>query len=168
MENLQTDYKKQCALHGLVLGLYSSFLLWLTYKFNFDDNILMSFISIAVAVFLVYYPIHQFKINNDNILKIGDALKIGLIIGVVSGLVYGFYTYYHYISVDTEFIPNTIEESRKALELQKNDMPEEQYEQAKGMTETMVSPFLFATFGLFTLLFKSFIIALVIGLIKKK
>lgn len=168
MENLQTDYKNQSALHGLVLGLYSSLLLWLAYKFNFESNILMSFISTVVAVFLVYYPIHQFKINNDNFLKLGVALKIGLIIGVVSGLIYAIYTYYHYIAVDIEFIPNTIEENRKALELQKNDMPKEQYEQSKAMTETKVSPFIFATFGLFTLLFKSFIIALVIGLIKKK
>ena len=168
MENSQTDYKKQSAIHGLVLGLYSSLLLWLTYKFNFNDNLLMSLVSLAVAILLIYYPIHQFKINNDNVLRIADAFKIGLIVGLVSGLVYGIYTYYHYISVDTEFIPNIIEEGRKALELQKNDMPEEQYEQAKAMSESMVSPFLFGTFGLFTLLFKSFIIALIIGLIKKR
>ena len=168
MENPQIDYKKQSTLHGLILGLYSAVLLWLTHKFNFEDNLLISLISITVAVLLVFFPIHQYKINNDNLLKLGTALKIGLIVGLVGGLIYAIYTYYHYISVDSEFIPKTIEESRQALELQKNDMPDEQYEQAKAMTETMVSPFFFATFGLFTILFKSFIIALVIGLIKKK
>jgi hypothetical protein len=98
---------------------------------------------------------------------LSEALKIGLIVGLISGLIYGIYTYLHYKSIDVEFIPLQLEESKKELELNSSKMTKEELEQGIAMIETLLSPFMLATFALFTLLFKSFIISLVIGLIKK-
>ncbi len=167
MDNTTADYKKQSVNYGLIFGLFSSVLLWLSYKYNFEDSLLMSFISIAVVVLVVFFPIHQFKIENNNLLKLGQALKIGLIVGLISGLIYGVYTYLHYQSIDTEFIPNALEESKVALEKMSNEMPKEQLEQSKAMTNKMLTPFTLSTLALFNLLFKSFVISLVIGLVKK-
>ena len=161
------DYRKQSVMYGFVFGLFSSVLLWLSYKYNLENSLTLSIISISVAVLLVFYPIHLFKLNNNNSLKLSQAMKIGLIIGLISGIIYGTYTYLHYNSIDTEFISNNLEESRKALKEQSANMSEEQLEEALSMTETMLTPFTLATFNLFNLLFKSFIISLVIGLIKK-
>ncbi len=167
MENQTSDYKKQSINYGIIFGLYSSLLLWLSFKFNFENNMLMSIISVSVAVLLVFVPIHQYKLNNDNILKLSQAIKIGLIVGLISGLIYGIYTYLHYKSVDIEFIPKQIEESKIALEQTSSNMSKDQLEQSKKMIETMLAPFTLATFALFNLLFKSFFISLIIGLIKK-
>ncbi|RRO17170.1 DUF4199 domain-containing protein [Flavobacteriaceae bacterium 14752] len=167
MENQNSDYKKQSINYGIIFGLYSSVLLWLSFKFNFESNLLMSIISVSVAVLLVFVPIHQYKIANNNILKLSQALKIGLIVGLISGLIYAIYTYLHYKSVDIEFIPKQIEESKIALEQASSNMPKNQFEQSKQMIETMLAPFTLATFALFNLLFKSFIISLIVGLIKK-
>ncbi|TKS56629.1 DUF4199 domain-containing protein [Mesohalobacter halotolerans] len=161
------DYKKISINCGIIFGLYSSVLLWLSYKFNFEDSLLMSFISVVVAVILVFYPIHLFKINNSNNLKLGEALKIGLIVGLISGIIYGIYTYLHYNSIDTEFIPLKLEESRQAIEQTNSELSDEQMKQTLAMTKTMLSPFTLGTFALFNLLFKSFIVGLIVGLIKK-
>lgn len=167
MENSSVDYKKQSVNFGVIFGLYSSILLWLSYKYEFDESLLMSLISITVAVIVVFLPIKQYKENNADLLKLSEALKIGLIVGLISGLIYGIYTYFHYKSIDVEFIPLMLKESHNALLESSNSMPEEQIEQSKQMIETMLSPFTLATFALFNLLFKSFIISLIIGLIKK-
>lgn len=161
------DFKKLSINYGIIFGLYSSILLWLSYKFSFEDNFIMSFISVVVAVLLVFFPIHQFKINNSNYLKLGQALKIGLIVGLISGILYAVYTYLHYSYVDTEFIPSRLEESKKAIKETSGELSKEQMEQAIAMTKTMLSPFTLATFALFNLLFKSFLVSLVVGLIKK-
>lgn len=161
------DYKKNSSLFGLIYGLFSAVLLYLNFKLSLDNTVIMSFVSLAVAVVIVFYPIHVFKLNNNNLLSIGQALKIGLIVGLIGGLIYAFYTYLHYNSIDTEFVSKALEESDKALQESSNEFTDEQMAQAKEMASVMVSPFTFATINLFTLLFKSFIIALVVGLIKK-
>lgn len=127
----------------------------------------MSFVSLAVAVTIVFYPIHIYKLENNNLLKLGEALKIGLIVGLVGGLVYAVYSYLHYKSIDTAFITQALEESEKAIQENPLGLSEEELKQNREVTSIMVSPFSIATVNLFTLLFKSFIIALVVGLIKK-
>ena len=161
------DYKNKSAFYGLIFGLFSSVFLYLSYKFQFQNTVVMSFVSLAVAFALVFYPIHLFKLENSNLLKLGEALKIGLIVGLVGGLVYAVYTYLHYKSIDTEFFANTLKESEKAIRENSQGLSEEELEQATKITAIMVSPFTVATMNLFTILFKSFIIALVVGLIKK-
>ena len=66
-----------------------------------------------------------------------------------------------------KFIAKTIEENNQAIENSSNEMTKEQLKQAKEMTNSFVSPFSFATLNLITTLLKSFVISLVIGIIKK-
>ena len=166
MEN-QPDYKRQSSLFGLIFGLFSAFLLYFNYKFELESTFIQSIISVIVAVLVVFFPINQYKIDNANILKISDALKIGLITGVIAGLIYAVYTYFHYNQIEPEFITASLEESYKAIEKESGNMTEEQIQQAKDMTKAFVSPFSIATINLISILLKSFVISLVIGLIKK-
>lgn len=161
------DYKNKSSFYGLIYGIFSSILLYLSFKFDFQNTVVMSFVSLAVAVAIVFYPIHIYKLENTKLLKLGEALKIGLIVGLVGGLVYAVYSYLHYKSIDTAFITQALEESEKALQENSQGLSEEELKQASEVTSIMVSPFSIATVNLFTLLFKSFIIALVVGLIKK-
>jgi len=165
MENT-ADYKKQSVLYGVIFGLFSSLLLYFNYKFQLENTFIMSIVSFTIAVLLVLYPIHLFKLNNGNQLKISDALKIGLIVGLIGGLLYAFYTYLHYKQIDTEFVKNAIDEGTKSLDSQGN-LSKEDLKRSKEMVEAFVSPFTFATFALIGALLKTFLIALVVGLIKK-
>jgi len=160
------DYKKQSILYGVIFGLFSSLLLYFNYKFQLENTTIMSLVSFAIAVLLVLYPIHLFKLNNANQLKISDALKIGLIVGLIGGLFYALYTYFHYNQIDTEFVAKQIEEGRKSLETQGN-LSKEDLKRSEEMIEALVSPFTFATLALIGALLKTFLIALVVGLIKK-
>ena len=165
MENT-ADYKKPSLLYGTIFGIYSSLLLYFNFNYKFDNTTLMSLASFAIAVLLVYYPIHQYKQNNEGFLKIPDALKIGLIVGLIGGIIYAIYTYYHYTQVDTEFISQTIAEANKALDSDGN-LTKEDLNTSKELITSMVSPSTFATLALIGMLLKTFVISLVVGLIKK-
>lgn len=165
MENT-ADYKKQAVLYGIIFGLFSSLLLYFDYKFQLEKTTIMSIVSFAIAILLVLYPIHLFKLNNDNQLRISQALKIGLIVGLIGGLIYALYTYFHYHQIDTEFVAKAIEEGNKALD-QDGNLSQADLKRSKEMVSTLVSPFTFATFALIGALLKTFLIALVVGLIKK-
>ena len=160
------DYKKQSVLYGFIFGVFSSLLLYFNYKFQLENTTTMSIVSFAIAVLLVLYPIHLFKLNNANQLKISDALKIGLIVGLIGGLLYALYTYFHYNQIDTEFVVKQLEEGKKALDTQGN-LSKDDLKRSEEMIEAFVSPFTFATFALIGALLKTFLIALVVGLIKK-
>lgn len=165
MENT-ADYKKQSVLYGIIFGLFSSLLLYFNYKFQLENTTVMTIVSLAIAILLVLYPIHQFKLNNANKLKISQALKIGLIVGLIGGLMYALYTYLHYKQIDTEFITKTIEEGNNALDSQGN-LSSQELKQSREMIEVIISPFTYATLALIGALLKTFLIALVVGLIKK-
>lgn len=161
------DYKKQAMLYGVIFGLYSSLLLYFDYKFTLERTTLMSLLSFTIAVLLIFFPVHQFKQNNSNFLKISDALKIGLIVGVIGGLMYAAYTYFHYTQLDTEFVAQATIEAKESLKNNPNNFSEEELKTSEEMVTSFVSPFSFATINLIAMLFKTFIISLVLGLIKK-
>jgi hypothetical protein len=161
------DYKKQALLYGLIFGIFNALLLYFNYKFQLEDTLLLSFLSLTVAILIVFFPIHQYKLDNSNFLKLSEALKIGLIIGLIGGLIYAAYTYFHYTQLETDFVSKILEENNKAIESEKTNMTQEQINQAKELSSAFVSPFSFATINLISILMKSFIISLVLGLIKK-
>jgi len=167
MENT-TDYKKQSILYGVVFGIFNSFLLYFNYKFQLENTVVLSLLSLTIAILIVFFPINQFKIDNANYLKLSDALKIGLIIGLIGGSVYALYTYFHYNGIELDFVTKKLEENNKAIDSQSANMTDEEIKQAKDMAKSFVSPFSFATINLISVLLKSFIISLVLGLIKKK
>jgi len=166
MDN-KLDFKKSASLYGFIFGLYSCLLLYFDYKFNLEKTTIMSLLSFTIAVLLIFFPVHQYKLNNSNTLRISDALKIGLIIGVIGGLMYAAYTYFHYTQLDTEFVTQALEDAKKSVEENSGNFSEEDLKNSEEMVNSFVSPFTFATINLIAILFKTFIISIVLGLIKK-
>jgi hypothetical protein len=156
--DLNVDYKKNSVFFGMLFGITSSLLLYLDYKFGLGTNMVLIFTNICLIIFFIFYPIHKFKIDNTT-LSISQALKIGLIVGAIGGLVYAVYTFFHYTYLDPEFVSETLELQKEAL----TENPD-----ATNNDNTSVGTiFSFSTFSLLTQISKSFFISLIIGLIKK-
>ena len=152
----------------MLFGVYSSLLMYLGYKLEFESSPYFRIISYALAIIIIYYAINQFKLYNNNLLNVSDALKVGLAIGLIGGIIYGIYTYFHLSFINEEFIEEVVNSIKESEDTQGREMSEDEVVETKEIAISfMGSPFFYLTLNLIGSLFQAFIISLVIGLIKK-
>lgn len=73
---------------------------------------------------IIFYAISQFKKKNAGLLSVGEALKVGLSIAIISGIVVAIYTLiFHYI-IDPEFINQLMDITADKLAENPNITPE--------------------------------------------
>lgn len=168
MGEIAFNYKKESLYYGAIFGLYSSLLMYLGYKFEFETSAYYRIINYIFAIGIIFYAINRYKIINNNYLTLKNALKIGLIIGLVGGLIYGLYTYIHLKFINEDFLKEVVSVITESEDYQGREMTTEQIKETKEVAISfMGSPFFYLTLNLIGSLFQTFIIALVVGLIKK-
>lgn len=163
MEN-STSVKSVATTFGVILGLYSILVLVLLYVFNVTEtNWVISIINAAVTIIIFVYGIITFKKKNGNLISLKEALKTGMGIAVLSGVIAAIYTYIHYAFIYPEF--SEIIYDKAVAQMAEQKMPAEQMEQALSITEYTTSAWFFSLMGLIGSLFFGFIISLLTGLI---
>ncbi|MEY8867969.1 DUF4199 domain-containing protein [Flavobacteriaceae bacterium 144Ye] len=154
--------------YGLYLALLSILGLVILYVLNIEKSWIMSGISFVLTIIIYVYGIGTFKKQNGNSLSIKDALKVGLAMAVVSGIIAAIYTVIHYEFIQPEFIENIRENAYLEMTKQNPNMTEDQLATATKMTNMFTSKFFMATMYLVASLFFGFLISLVAGAIMKK
>lgn len=115
---------------------------------------------------VIIYGISQYKKLNANSLSLGQAMKIGLKIAVISGLVYALYTLiFHYV-IDTEFAQQSLEVARDKM-LENPNMTEEMVDQSMEWAEKFSNPILGGAFWIVMSSIFGAIYSLIGGLIMK-
>jgi len=166
MEN-STSVKSVAYPYGIVLAIYSIIVLVLLYAFNVDqENWVVGVLNAVVSITIFVLAIKKFKQNNNGFLSIKEALKVGLAVAVISGVIAAIYSYIHYSFVYPEFAEMKYDEA--VLQMSEQNMTESQQSQALEMTKMFISPWFFATMTLVSSLFFGFIISLITGLILKR
>ena len=154
--------------YGLYYALLSITILVLIYAFNIEKNWVVSSTSLIISVIIFLFGIKALKNSNGGFLKLGEAIKVGLAIAAIGGIIAAVYTYIHYTYIHPEFIENIRELSmEKAYELNPN-LTTEQLEKGREMNEMFTSPFALSTFSLIGNLVFGIIVSLIVGLILKK
>ncbi|MDX1427995.1 MAG: DUF4199 domain-containing protein, partial [Salegentibacter mishustinae] len=96
MEN-STSVKSVAYPYGIVLAIYSIIVLVLLYAFNVDqENWVVGVLNAIVSITIFVLAIKKFKQNNNGFLSIKEALKVGLAVAVISGVIAAIYSYIHY------------------------------------------------------------------------
>ncbi|PZD77913.1 DUF4199 domain-containing protein [Mesonia sp. K7] len=156
--------------YGIGLALYSILVLIVSYVLNLSPenklNYLIGGINLIVSIAVFTYAIKEYKNQNRGYLSLSEALKTGLAVAVVSGVITAIYSYFHYSYIFPEFIEMTMEQQRAGM--LEAGMPEEQIEQSMNMMSFMRAPWFYGTITLIYSLFFGFILSLIIGLIMKK
>ncbi|TDN83084.1 uncharacterized protein DUF4199 [Salegentibacter sp. 24] len=166
MEN-STSVKSVAYPYGIVLAIYSILVLVLIYVFNVaQDNWIVGVINTLVSIAIFVLAIKKFKENNNGFLSLKEALKVGLAVAVISGVIAAIYSYIHYSFVYPEFSEKVYDEA--VLKMTEQGVPESQQSQALEMTKMFSSAWFFATMALVGSLFFGFIISLITGLILKR
>lgn len=152
--------------YGVVLGIFSILNLVLLYAFNVQQgNWIMGIINFVITFAIFTMAIKTYRQNNQGFLSIKGALKMGLAVAVIGGLIAAVYAFIHYSYVSPEYIELIREDA--FVQISEQPLQEEQREQAIQITNITTSPLFFATITLVSSLFFGFLISLIIGAIMK-
>ena len=153
--------------YGLFLALFSILVLVLIYVFNIEqDNWVVAIFNAAITITIYVFALKQYKKNNSGFISLTQALKVGLAVAAIGGLIAAVYGYIHYTFVYPEF--SEIIYDQAVLQMEESAVPESQREKAMEITSFTTSPLFFATMTLVSSLFFGFLISLIAGLIIKK
>ena len=100
-------------------------------------------------------------------MSLGEAIKIGVIIGVISGLVYAVYGLIFNYIIDPEFMDLMMEASRDKL-LENPNMTEEIADQSMAMMEKFMNPLVGTAVWIALSAFFGLLYSLIGGLVMKK
>ncbi len=170
MENKPTEAKKFVLNYGVLLGILSVILGVVMYvtDAHLDPSIIYTVISSLILIVVITYGIKAFKQENGGFLNLTEALKVGIGIAVIGGLISAIFSYVLMTFIEPDFMAQTMEVTRnKMLETNPN-MTEDQVEEAMEMGASFSSPWVLMAFSLIGSLFFGLIISLIAGLVMKK
>ena len=101
------------------------------------------YIAFPVVIMLA---ISAYKKQNANVLTLGSAIKLGVVIGIISAILYVVYGILFNYVIDPEFMTQMMEVARDNMVEQNPDLTDEQLEQGMKMMEMMFNPFIGSAF----------------------
>jgi len=154
--------------YGLILGLVSVVfgVMLFTMDLHYQRSTANTIISIAFIIAVIILAIYQFKKENGSYISLSQALKIGLGVAVIAGIIAIIYTAILLNVLDPEFMDKSFEYAKPALLEQNPNLTEEQLEQNKEIQKN----FAWITYPVILIfnLFVGFVVSLIVGLIMKK
>jgi hypothetical protein len=170
MENQTPSVKKIAINYGLLLALLSIVLQVISYVLDvhIDRPWWLSVVQLLISVSVIVYGIKLYKTENSGYLTLGQALKTGLAISLVAGIIAVIFNYIFMNYIDPDFIQKTMEFSKEQMIEKNPDMTQAQIDSAMDISAKFMSPLFMSAFAILGTLFFGFIISLVAGLIMKK
>ncbi|MGB1450510.1 MAG: DUF4199 domain-containing protein [Marinirhabdus sp.] len=169
MENQKASVKKIALSYGLVLALLSITLSVIVYVMDmtYDQPWWQNVLNFVFMLGCIVYGLKAFKRDNGGFMSLGQALKTGVAIALVSGIVGAIFLYLFVTVIEPDFTTNLLDATRTKMLEDNPNMPQEQMDMALGITENMATPWVMAAFGIIASMFFGFIISLIAGLIMK-
>ncbi len=169
MENDKASSKKIIINYGVILGIVSVLLGVVMYVTNVytDPHWIFSVIGFLILIGVITYGIKAYKTSNNGFLELTDALKVGIGIALIGGIIGAIWTLLLTSIIEPEYTQQVMEVQREKL-LENPDMTEAMVDQSIEMMEKFSSPYISIAFSIIGSLFFGFIISLFAGLIMKK
>lgn len=156
--------------YGVILGLVMVVITVITYVTGLaiEGAQWPSAIYYLVFPIVIFYAISQYKKRNANLLSLSDALKVGVLIGVISAIVYVIYSLIFNYIIDPDFVDQMMTAAKDKMIEGNPDMSQEMIDQSMKFVEMFSSPGIMgaiwvALSGLFGLIY-----SLIGGLVMKK
>ncbi|MFT5250521.1 MAG: hypothetical protein ACI93P_002263 [bacterium] len=169
MENQKSSIKQIALNYGVIWGLLSVALSVVAYVTNnyIDRPMWLTIAGLAIMIGIIVYGLKAFKSDNEGFLSVSEALKAGLAISVIAGIIGTLYNLLFVTVIEPEFINQTLEFTRETIITDNPDMTQEQLDMTMGITEKMMTPLVMSAMGIIFTLFLGFITSLFAGLIMK-
>ena len=131
-------------------------------------NIIIGLLGLLAMIFIIVYAIKAFKNSNGGFLSLGQGVKIGLGIALISAIIGVIYNFIFINVIEPGFFAKGYEFMEQALIEKYPDMPEEQLEMSLNMAKKFASPVGSSLMSLVMSLFLGLIISLIGGAVLKK
>ncbi len=160
MENTQPSTGKYSLNFGLLLGAVGvAFNLMLYFvDAHVNQSPVVQVVNIVISVGIIFWGILSFKKANGGYLKIGEALKMGAGMSLISGILSVIYVLFLTNVLDPEYASKVMD-LRLAEAVEQGTMTSDQIQQSKEMGMK------FFWFGYPVMLIVSVIFGLIIGLV---
>ena len=170
MENQQTSAKQVMLNYGLILGFAGILINVAVFAMGktYDPHWSVMVIGILVTIAVIVMGIKKVTESKNGFLSLGDALKTGLGIALIAGVISVIYTFIFTNYIEPEYFERMAEVQQQKMLEQYPNMSDEQIENAMEMTKKMSGIGMTAAVSLIGSLFIGFIISLIAGLIMKK
>ena len=170
MENQNPTSKQIMLNHGLLLGVISVLLSVSIYAMGkiYDQGVWVMLVSFAIMAVIIYLGLQKFKISNNCLLSLGDALKIGLGISLIGAIVSIIYNQIFINFIEPDFMVNILKVAEQKMLDTNPNMTDDQIETALSIQKTFSKPIIGIAMGIVGSLFFGFIISLIEGLILKR
>ena len=134
METKNVNFLSIALRNGILLGLASvafTVLLYVT-DFLYTDNTLLAIITwlinIAISVVFIVIAVEQYKKANEGFLSIGEAIKVGVLVAVIAGVIGAIYQVIYATIIDPDYYDKVVEVAMKKMSAMAN-FNEEQLEE---------------------------------------
>ncbi len=170
METEKASVKKIALNYGALWGLAGIASLIVAYSMDahIGTNYVKSIVDTLVMIAAIVLGLKAFKKENGGYMSLGEALKTGLGISVIAGIIGAVFFYIFISFIDPGMMDKMLEYQREQMVLQGNNMTSEQIDQAMEMSKNFMQPWLMSTFAVIGTLFFGFIVSLISGLIMKR
>lgn len=170
MENQKASVQKIAMNYGLLLALATIVLSVIVYVMgmHLDQPWWQSLLNFVFMITAIMYGLKAYKKEGDGFLTLSEALKTGLAISLVAGIIGSIFTYLFVTFIEPDFIPQLLEVTQTNMINDRPQMTEAELEMAMGITEKFMTPWVMTAMGLIMSLFFGFIISLLAGLILKQ
>lgn len=102
------------------------------------------YIYYAIFPFYIAYSVYEYRKRNDGFLSMKDALKVGISVALIAGIVYGIYNLIYFYVLEPETAAKLLEVAEQKMYEQQPNMTEEQVAEAMVYVKRFSNP-LFAS-----------------------
>ncbi|WP_299438814.1 DUF4199 domain-containing protein [uncultured Aquimarina sp.] len=162
--------RKYIIKYGIVLGIATvifSFFIYLTGHYT-EQNLFHAAIFFLITLSCIMTGLIAFKNNNDKYISLGEALKIGIGISLLGGLIAILWKILLIKVIDPGIIIQLENNHIKRIAEASSDFTQEQIDRKMALTRKSISPIRMITTALISDLLGGFLISLIGGLIIRK
>ncbi|MDY8137231.1 DUF4199 domain-containing protein [Aquimarina sp. 2201CG5-10] len=170
MEKTTISTKKCILKYGVILGIVLiiyDIILYITGN-SINKNWIKPIIELTILTSIIIYGIYVFKSRNQGFLKLGQALKIGIGIALIGGLVPFIWNFLLLNVIDPD-LPNQILQAKPERLLSSDSkISQEQMDKSIEITKTFSSSYMLTVFLTVSNLFFGSLISLFAGAIMQR
>ena len=174
METKNVNFLSIALRNGILLGLASvafTVLLYIT-DFLYTDSTLLAvitwLINIASSVVFIVIAVEQYKKANEGFLSIGEAIKVGVLVAVIAGVIGAIYQVIYATIIDPDYYDKVVEVAMKKMsamanfnEEQLEEFQDKMYANKPSIVSSFSTSIIFSAIG-------GLIISAIVGAVKKK
>jgi hypothetical protein len=170
MENQKSSSKQVMLTYGLILAVVSILIAVANFAFGnvYKPHWSISVISGLGTVVVITLGLKTLKQNNGGFLALGESLKTGLGIALISGIIYVIYNFVFTSYIEPDYFTNLASVQEAAMIEAYPNMTDEQLQGAMEMSKKFSGVGMISAIIIIMSLFFGFIVSLIAGLIMKK